>query len=172
MNLGKHAPFVTFKTRKDSEWVDVNSDDLFAFKRIVIFGLPGAFTPICDSSHLPEYEALYDEFIESGIDDVYCVAMNDAFVMNAWAKSLNIEKVKMIPDGNGEFTYGLGMLVSKNNIGFGNRSWRYAAVVNNKIIDGWWQEEGMEDNCTLDPFESTDARQVLNWIQNTPQRGA
>ena len=115
-------------------WVDKTTDELFKGKRIVMFSLPGAFTPTCSGEELPSYDRHYNKFIENGIDDVYCISVNDAFVMNAWGKSQNIKNITLIPDGSGEFTRKMGMLVNKDNLGFGMRSWRYAAIINNCLL--------------------------------------
>jgi len=127
--------------------------DLFKEKKVIVFGLPGAFTPTCSSKQLPGYEAMYDQFLEKGIDEIYCVSVNDGFVMRAWAKQhTDGFKVKCIADGNGEFTRRMGMLVDKTNLGFGMRSWRYAVVINNGIVEQMFAEEGIEDNHGEDPY--------------------
>jgi len=137
MLIGKSVPNVTFRTRVRDEavggpnpyrWQDMTSDDYFKGKRVILFSLPGAFTPTCSTYQLPDFEKMYDEFKAEGIDEIYCISVNDAFVMNAWGKSQNLNHVKLIPDGSGEFTRKMGMLVAKDNLGFGMRSWRYAAV--------------------------------------------
>ena len=137
--IGKKVPDVTFHTRVRDEsiggsnpyrWQEVTTDEYFKGKRVVLFSLPGAFTPTCSTFQLPDFEKLYPEFQELGIDEIYCLAVNDAFVMNAWGRHNNLQHVKLIPDGNGEFTRKMGMLVAKYNLGFGMRSWRYAAVFN------------------------------------------
>lgn len=171
---GKKVPSVTFKTRVPDNavscpnpyrWQDVTTDELFKGKKIVMFSLPGAYTPTCDSAHLPGYEAKYDEFKILGIDDVYCFAVNDAFVMNAWGKKLEISKVKLIPDGSGFFTKGLGMLVKKDNFGFGERSWRYSAYIEDGIIKKAFIEAGFSNDCPTDPFEVSDASTMLAWLR-------
>jgi thioredoxin-dependent peroxiredoxin len=171
---GKHVPEVVFKTRVRDEsiggenpfkWQDVPSDDVFKGKRVVIFALPGAFTPTCSSTHLPGYEKFYNEIKEEGVDEVYCLSVNDAFVMYQWGKYQGAEKVKLLPDGNGEFTRKMGMLVRKEDLGFGDRSWRYAMVVNNGIIEKIFIEPGFQDNCPSDPFEVSDAETMLNYLK-------
>lgn len=157
---GQNVPPVTFKTRQNSEWVDVTSNDLFANKKVVVFALPGAFTPTCSSSHLPRYNELYPVFQSNGIDDIYCLSVNDTFVMNAWQDDQNAENITMIPDGNGEFSEGMGMLVDKKDLGFGNRSWRYAMIVNNGVIEKMFIEPDVEG----DPFDVSDADTVLSFI--------
>lgn len=159
------VPEVTFKTRQNGEWVDVTTSDLFLGKRVVVFSLPGAFTPTCSSFQLPGYEFSYDQFRESGIDEVYCLSVNDSFVMNAWFKDQGIEKIKAIPDGSGEFTYAMGMSVNKANLGFGFRSWRYAMVVKDGEIEIMFEEPGKVGNCPVDPYEVSDPETVLAWVK-------
>lgn len=165
-------PSVTFKTRVQNEngeygWKDVTSDELFKGKKIVLFSLPGAFTPTCSSTHLPGYEATYDQLKERGVDDVYCVSVNDAFVMNSWADDQDIKNVKMIPDGNGEFTEGMDMLVNKEHLGFGNRSWRYSAVINDGIIEKMFVESGKNNTGDdMDPFEVSDSDTMLAYLKD------
>lgn len=168
------VPDVIFKTRVRDEsivgdnpfmWKDVSSAEIFEGKRVVLFGLPGAFTPVCSSVHLPGYEAHYDAFKDIGIDAVVCTSVNDAFVMYQWARSLGISKVFMLPDGNGEFAQKLGMLVKKENLGFGNRSWRYSMYVENGEIQQTFVEPGMRDNAMDDPFEISDANTMLAYLE-------
>lgn len=165
------VPTVIFKTRaKNSEgnyeWKEVSTREIFDNKKVVYFSLPGAFTPTCSSTHLPGYEAMYDEFKALGIDEVYCLSVNDSYVMNAWAKSQGIENVKMIPDGSGELTRKLGLLVKKDPEGFGMRSWRYSAYVENGVIKKAFIEPGFMDNCPEDPFEVSDANTILTYLQS------
>jgi len=168
------VPSVTFKTRVRDDsisgdnpyrWEDVTTWDLFASKRVVLFSLPGAFTPTCSTYQLPGFEEKFAEFKALGIKDIYCVSVNDAFVMNAWAKAQKIKKVKVIPDGSGMFTRKMNMLVHKDNLGFGERSWRYACVVNNGKIEKWFIEPGAEDNCPVDPYGETAPENILNWLK-------
>jgi len=126
-------PYTNFKTRIADTWQDLDTETIFNDKKIIVFSLPGAFTPTCSSTHLPGYEAKYDK-LKKYVDEVYCLSVNDSFVMNAWAKDLNVEKVKMLPDGSGVFTEGMKMLVNKDHLGFGRRSWRYSMLVDNKEI--------------------------------------
>ncbi len=165
------ATFVT-RVRNDSlpgdnpfEWKQLSSDDVFKGKKVVVFSLPGAFTPTCSTSHLPRYEELHDEFAALGVDQIVCLSVNDAFVMYQWGKHQKAEKVFLLPDGNGEFTRKMGMLVEKSNLGFGMRSWRYAMVVDNSEIQQMFIEEGFSDNFGADPFEVSDADTVLNWLK-------
>ena len=172
--MSHQVPNVVFKTRVRDEsvegpnpfrWQDVSSDDVFKGKKVVVFALPGAFTPTCSSTHLPGYEANYDEFKAAGIDEVYCLSVNDAFVMYQWGLHQNAEKVKLLPDGNGDFTRGMGMLVKKDNLGFGDRTWRYSMLVDDGEIVKVFSEPGKEDNCPTDPFEVSDADTMLNYVK-------
>ena len=161
------VPNKTFKFRVGPDWDDKSTDDLFKGKRVVVVSLPGAFTPTCSSKQLPKYEEMYDQFKAEGIDAVYCVSVNDAFVMNAWAKDLGVEKVEMVPDGDGVFTRGMNMLVDKPAQGFGLRSWRYAMVVNNKKVEKMFVEEGL-NNLGLDddPYTESTPEAVLEYLKN------
>ena len=171
----QRVPDVTFKTRVRNEalggdnpfeWRGVTSDEIFGDKRIVIFSLPGAFTPTCSTSHLPRFEELYDEFSKQGIDEIICISVNDAFVMYQWGLSQKAAKVRLLPDGNGEFTRKMGMLVDKANLGFGMRSWRYAMVVNDGEIEKMFVEPGFCDNAKDDPFTVSDAETILTWLKD------
>jgi len=161
------VPNKTFKFRVGPDWDDKSTDDLFKGKRVVVVSLPGAFTPTCSSKQLPKYEEMYDQFKAAGVDAVYCVSVNDAFVMNAWAKDLGVEKVEMVPDGDGVFTRGMNMLVDKPAQGFGLRSWRYAMVVNNKKVEKMFVEEGL-NNLGLDddPYTESTPEAVLEYLKN------
>ena len=144
-------------------WEDKTTDDLFKGKKVVVFSLPGAFTPTCSSEQLPAYEELYEKFKNVGVDEVYCVSVNDAFVMNAWARDLGIKNVKMIPDGCGTFTRNMGMLVDKPKQGFGMRSWRYAAIVNDGTIENMFIEPGQNDfSDDDDPYTVSSPEHVLS----------
>lgn len=174
-NIPTKVPDVVFKTRVRDErvggdnpfrWQDVSTSEIFNGKKVVIFSLPGAFTPTCSSTHLPGYEAKYDEFKALGVDEVYCVSVNDAFVMFQWAKNLGVTKVKMIPDGSGDFTRGMNMMVKKNNLGFGDRSWRYSMYVVDGNINKLFAEAGFSDNCSTDPFEVSDAGTMLKYLRD------
>ena len=157
---GERVPNVTFKTRSNNEWVDITTDDIFAGKTVAVFSLPGAFTPTCSSSHLPRYNELAGAFKQNGVDDIICISVNDTFVMNEWGKYQHAENVKLIADGNGEFSEGMGMLVDKENLGFGKRSWRYSMLVKDGVIDKMFIEPEVEG----DPFEVSDADTMLNYI--------
>ncbi len=170
-----HVPDVTFKTRVRDEsiggenpfkWYDLTTDELFANKKVVVFSLPGAFTPTCSTSHLPRYEELYNEFKALGVDEVVCVSVNDAFVMYQWGLKQGRENVFLLPDGNGEFTRKMGMLVEKSNLGFGMRSWRYSMYVDNKEIKKVFSEAGFDDTCPTDPFEVSDADTMLEYLKS------
>ncbi len=157
---GQKIPSVTFRTRKNDEWVDIQSDQLFKEKKVVVFSLPGAFTPTCSSTHLPRYNELASVFKQNGIDDIVCLSVNDAFVMNAWAKDQEANHVTLIPDGNGDFSDGMGMLVDKADLGFGKRSWRYSMFVDDGVIKKMF----IEPNVPGDPFEVSDADTMLNYL--------
>jgi len=146
------------------KWEHLTTDDYFKDKRVLIFSLPGAFTPTCSTMQLPGFEEYYDEIKATGIDEIYCISVNDSFVMNKWAEHQKIEDVKVIADGSGEFTKGMGMLVKKDNLSFGQRSWRYAALVNDGTVEMFWEEPGREDNCETDPYGETSPENILNDI--------
>ena len=169
---GYTIPEVQFQFRESGEFVTRTSTELFNDKRVVIFSLPGAFTPTCSAYQLPGFEEKYDDFITLGIDAIYCISVNDGFVMNAWAQDQNIEKVTLIPDGNAYFTRSMGYLVNKSNLGFGDRSWRYAAVVDNGIIEKLFVEEGMRDNADTDPYEVSTPENVLSYVAANIKVGA
>ena len=171
----RKIPNIIFKTRVRDDslksknpyrWLDRNSDDYFKNKNVILFALPGAFTPTCSTFQLPNFEKLYHEFIKLGIDDIYCLSVNDAFVMNAWKKDQNLKNVKVIPDGSAEFTKKMGMLVKKDNLGFGARSWRYAALIENKIIKKMWIEEGISDNSTNDNYGISSPENLIKELKN------
>jgi len=157
---GRKVPQVVFKTRQNGAFVDVNSEQLFAGKTVVLFALPGAFTPTCSSSHLPRYNELAPVFKQNGVDNIICLSVNDAFVMEAWSQDQAARNITMIPDGNGEFSAGMDMLVEKLDVGFGKRSWRYAMLVKDGII----VKQFIEADVTGDPFEVSDADTMLNYI--------
>ena len=146
-------------------WVDKTTDELFKGKRIVMFSLPGAFTPTCSGEELPSYDRHYNKFLENGIDDVYCISVNDAFVMNAWARDLEIKNVKMIPDGCGAFTRNMGMLVNKPAQGFGMRSWRYAVIINDGKVEAMFEEPGFNNySDDDDPYEVSTPENVMKYL--------
>ncbi len=157
---GQKVPDVIFKTRQNGEFVDVTSDELFKGKTVIVFSLPGAFTPTCSSSHLPRYNELAGVFKENGVDEIICLSVNDAFVMDAWKENQEAENVTLIPDGNGDFSRGMGMLVDKSDIGFGERSWRYSMLVKDGVIEKMF----IEADVPGDPFDVSDADTMLTHI--------
>lgn len=172
--IGGKIPDVTFHTRVRDEamdgpnpyrWQDVASPDYFRGRRVLLFSLPGAFTPTCSTYQLPDFEKLASEFREHRVDEVCCIAVNDAFVMNAWGKQQGLANVKLLADGSGEFTRKMGMLVAKDNLGFGMRSWRYAAIVDNGRITAWFEEPDFSDNCETDPYGETAPQNILAWLE-------
>jgi thioredoxin-dependent peroxiredoxin len=175
-------PEVTFKTRVRDEsvggdnpyrWQDVTTSELFRGKRVVLFALPGAFTPTCSNEQCPGYERRHDEIRANGIDEVYCLAVNDAFVMFQWGRKLGLEKVKLIPDGGGHFTRRMGMLVNKDHLGFGYRSWRYAMVVDDGVIERMFVEPGINDAGTdEDPYGESRPEKVLDYLRGEGRRAA
>jgi glutaredoxin-like protein len=157
---GKRVPNSTFRTRQGHEWVDITSDELFGGKTVVVFSLPGAFTPTCSSSHVPRYNQLARELRANGVDDIVCLSVNDAFVMNEWQATQHADEIRFIPDGNGEFTQGMGMLVDKEDLGFGKRSWRYSMLVKDGVVDKMF----IEPEVPGDPYEVSDADTMLAYL--------
>ncbi|THD74984.1 peroxiredoxin [Thalassobius vesicularis] len=173
MQAGLKLPDVTFRTRVRDEsvggpnpfrWQDMTTADYFAGKRVILFSLPGAFTPTCSTYQLPGFEKMAAEFAEKGIDEIYCMSVNDSFVMNKWAQDQGLANVKVIPDGSGEFTRKVGMLVAKDNLGFGMRSWRYAAIINNGIVEAWFEEPGRADNFGADPYGESSPENLMRYL--------
>jgi peroxiredoxin len=174
MKTGHKLPDVTFCTRVRDDsiegpnpfrWQNMTTADYFANKRVVLFSLPGAFTPTCSTYQLPGFEKGAADFRAHGVDDIYCLSVNDSFVMNKWAQSQDLENVGVIPDGSGEFSRKMGMLVAKDNVGFGMRSWRYAAIVDNGVVTAWFEEPGLSDNHGADPYGVSSPETVLAWLQ-------
>ncbi len=163
---GKKVPQVTFKTRDDHEWVDLTTDEVFAGKSVIVFSLPGAFTPTCSSSHVPRYDQLAPLFTERGVDEIICVAVNDAFVMDEWKRSQNAVRVRFLPDGNGDFSEGMGLLVDKEDLGFGRRSWRYSMLVRDGVVEKMF----IEADEPGDPFNVSDADTMLDYLDPTAGR--
>jgi len=169
--IDRTIPDVTLKTRVRDEsvdgpnpfrWQDFKVQEEFAGKTIAIFSLPGAFTPTCSNEQCPNYERLYDDFRAAGADEVYCIAVNDAFVMYQWGKNLGLKNVKLLPDGSGDFTRRMGMLIDKSHLGFGMRSWRYAMIVQNNVVTAWFEEPGINDEGTdSDPYGETAPEKLL-----------
>ncbi|RXZ42605.1 glutathione peroxidase [Crenobacter cavernae] len=163
---GQRVPDVVFRVRDNNEWQNVTTGDLFAGKTVVVFSLPGAFTPTCSSTHLPRYNELAPAFFENGVDSILCVSVNDTFVMNEWAKDQEAQNLVMVPDGNGDFTEGMGLLVDKTDLGFGRRSWRYSMLVKDGVIEKMFiepQEPG-------DPFKVSDADTLLDYINKDAKK--
>ena len=163
---GQRVPQVTFRTRGETDWKPITSDDLFKGKTVVVFSLPGAFTPTCSSTHVPRYNELAPAFAANGVDRVVCISVNDAFVMNAWASTQECGNVLLVPDGNGEFTEKMGMLVDKSDLGFGKRSWRYSMLVKDGVIEKMF----IEPEKPGDPFEVSDADTMLDYINPKAKR--
>lgn len=161
INVGDNLPDVNMPVRVDGDFVLLNTTEQFAGKRVVIFALPGAFTPTCSSFQLPGFETMFSKFQEKGIDEVYCLSVNDSFVMNSWFEAQGVQNVRPLPDGNGEFTELVGASVKKANLGFGVRSWRYAMVVNDNVVEHVFAEEGFGDNIDTDPYEVSSPENVL-----------
>ena len=164
LNVGDPIPVVDIPLRVGDEFTTINTGEISKGKRIVIFALPGAFTPTCSTQQLPGFEENYGKFQEKGIDEVYCLSVNDSFVMNAWFKDLGIENVKSLPDGARSFTMSIGALCEKNNLGFGFRSWRYAIVVKAGVVENVFSEEGFGNNIETDPYEVSTPENVLDNI--------
>lgn len=157
---GQKVPSVKFRTRQNNGWLDMSTDEIFNGKTVVVFSLPGAYTPTCSSTHVPGYNDLAPAFKENGVDEIICVSVNDAFVMSEWAKDQGADKVTFLPDGNGEFTNGMGMLVDKSDLGFGKRSWRYSMLVKDGVVEKMF----IEPEEPGDPFKVSDAETMLNYI--------
>ena len=157
---GQRIPEVVFRTRRDHEWVDVKSEEVFSGRTVVVFSLPGAFTPTCSSTHVPRYNQLAPVLKQHGVDEIVCLSVNDAFVMNEWQKEQHADNITFLPDGNGDFSRGMGMLVSKEDLGFGDRSWRYSMLVKDGVIEKMFIEPEVEG----DPFEVSDADTMLGYI--------
>ena len=176
---GRRVPDVVFKTRVRDEtiggdnpfrWQDLTTQELFGGKRVLVFSLPGAFTPTCTNEQCPAFERMYDELVPNSVDEIVCIAVNDAFVMYQWGKHLGISKVRLVPDGSGRFTRLMGMLINKDHLGFGLRSWRYMMVVNNGVIEKWWQEPGINDEgADDDPYVETTAEAALAYLKDHPR---
>lgn len=157
---GQRVPNVTFRARSNNDWQNLTSDDVFAGKSVIVFSLPGAFTPTCSSSHVPRFNQLASTFKKLGIDDIVCMSVNDAFVMNEWKATQNADQITFIPDGNGQFTDGMGLLVNKEDLGFGRRSWRYSMLVRDGVVEKMF----IEPEKPGDPFEVSDADTMLNYL--------
>lgn len=171
INVGDKVPEATLMKLTDKGPQPVKTSEFFKGRKVVVFALPGAFTPTCSTEQCPAYERSYDELRAQGADEVYCLSVNDAFVMYQWAKHLGIEKTKMLPDGSGDFTRRMGMLINKDHLGFGDRSWRYAMVVDDGRIVGWFEEPGINDvGADDDPYGESAPDKVLAWLHENPVR--
>ncbi|GGI76970.1 peroxiredoxin [Polymorphobacter multimanifer] len=176
---GQPVPSATFKTRVRDDsvggdnpfrWQDLTTEELFAGKRVVVFSLPGAFTPTCSNEQCPAYERYFDDFAAAGVDEVVCIAVNDAFVMHQWKQKLGVQRIRFVPDGSGHFTRAMGMMVNKDHLGFGERSWRYSMVVDDGVIRAFFEEPGRNDEGTdEDPYEVSDPETVLRWLTTHPR---
>ena len=177
--LNREIPDVTLKTRVRDEsvegpnpfrWQDRQTREMFGKGRVVVFSLPGAFTPTCSTEQCPAFERQYEDLREAGADEVYCVSVNDAFVMFQWGKSLGLNKVKLAPDGSGDFTRRMGMLINKDHLGFGQRSWRYAMVIDDGVVSAWFEEPGINDSGDdEDPYAESTPDKVLEWLTAHPR---
>ena len=180
--INRTIPDVTLKTRVRDEtvagpnpyrWHDFKVRDEFAGKKVAIFSLPGAFTPTCSNEQCPGFEQSYDSFRAAGVDEVYCLSVNDAFVMFQWGRNLGLKNVKLLPDGSGDFTRRMGMLIDKSHLGFGMRSWRYAMIVEDNVITGWFEEPGInDDGSDSDPYGETAPEKLLAALGVTQQTKA
>jgi len=149
---GDKIPSVTVKA---TDMTDVTTDELFAGKKVVLFAVPGAFTPTCSNKHLPGFIDHADEIRAKGVDDIICMSVNDAFVMDAWGKERGATgKVRMIADGNGALAKALGLDFDGSGIGFGLRAQRFAAIVEDGVVKKLAVEEPMK-------FEVSSAEAIL-----------
>ena len=165
---GSRIPQVTFRTRQGNDWKDVTTDEIFKGRTVVVFSLPGAFTPTCSSTHLPRYNELAPAFFANGVDEIVCLSVNDAFVMNEWGANQECENIRLLPDGNGEFTAGMGLLVDKSDLGFGKRSWRYSALIRDGVVEKLF----IEPQKPGDPFEVSDADTMLKYVAPNAKKPA
>jgi thioredoxin-dependent peroxiredoxin len=173
--IGRRIPSIVFKTRVRDEtiggsnpyrWQDLRSDDVFANRRVGVFALPGAFTPVCSQEQCPAYERSYADLRAAGLDEVFCISVNDAFVMFQWGRHLSIKSIKLLPDGSGHFTRRMGMLIDKDHLGFGYRSWRYSMVVNDGIIEQFFEEPGINDEgADDDPYTVTAPEVMIKYLR-------
>lgn len=174
--INRRLPDVIFKTRVHDagiegpnpyRWQDRTTADLFGGKRVVVFSLPGAYTPTCSNKQCLSFDLAYQEILKLDIDEVYCISVNDAFVMFQWGKSLGLKNIKLIPDGSGAFTRRMGMLINKEHLGFGYRSWRYAMVAKDGVVETWFEEPGINDTGTdSDPYEQTDPETMIAYLKS------
>jgi glutaredoxin/glutathione-dependent peroxiredoxin len=134
IQVGDKVPACTMKTMGAEGPADISTDDIFAGKKVLLFAVPGAFTPGCSMTHLPGYVVNADKIKAAGVDTIVCMAVNDAFVMDAWGKAQNAEELLMLADGNGEFTAALGLELDGSGFGLGHRSQRFAMLVDDGTI--------------------------------------
>lgn len=180
--IGRQVPDVVLKTRVRDEslggdnpfrWQEERTGALFRTGRHVVFSLPGAFTPTCTTEQCPAFEREFEALCQAGADAVWCISVNDAFVMYQWARHLGLEKVRMLPDGSGDFTRRMGMLINKAHLGFGYRSWRYAMVIDDGRIVCWLEEPGINDEgADDDPYEASSPARILDWMHANPRTTA
>jgi glutaredoxin-like protein len=163
---GDLVPDVTWRIRRNDGWTEVTTDELFAGQNVVVFALPGAYTPTCSSTHLPGYNELAPVFKSKGIDRIICIAVNDPFVMAEWGRDQEADNVLLLPDGNAEFTREMGMLVDKSGDNLGERSWRYSMLVRDKRIEKMF----VEPDKPGDPFEVSDADTMLHYLDPKARR--
>ena len=165
---GKKCSSVILKTRQIGKWVDVKTDEIFKGKKIILFSLPGAFTPVCSEKQLPGFEKNYDKLLTLGINEIYCISVNDGYVMNAWADQQKLRKSKYYQMEMVIFTRAMGMLIEKKHVGFGQRSWRYSAIINDGVVEKWWQENGINnDGSDPDPYEETTPENCIEYLSQT-----
>lgn len=164
--VGKSLPTIKTLIPNPTDFYAVSTTKFFKNKRVLVFAIPGAFTPTCSNKQLPDYIKAYSAIISHNIDAIYCISVNDAYVLKAWFDDNNVENIQFIADPLGDFTGGLGMLVEKNNVGLGLRSWRYAMVVNNNVIEAWFEESGIYNNYDKDPYSATTPKAILEYLNN------
>lgn len=157
---GDRIPDTTVHRLEGGVPTAVSTDALLRGRRVVLFGLPGAFTPTCSTAHVPRFQQLAPVFFRHGIDEIICISVNDAFVMDAWARDQHADRITFLADGNGALTEALGLLVDKEVLGFGKRSWRHAMI----IEDGVVQHTFIEPEKPGDPYEVSDADTVLEAV--------
>lgn len=134
IKVGDKIPTVKLNVMSDTGPSAVSTDEFFGGKKVVLFSVPGAFTPTCSAKHLPGFVNHADEILAKGVDAIACVSVNDVFVMNAWGKSANADKLHMLADGNGEFAKALGLELDASGFGMGQRSQRFALVADDGVV--------------------------------------
>lgn len=167
MFQGRRCPNVILRIIKKNQLTEINTESLFGKKKIILFSIPGAFTSVYSKNQLLDFEKNYDKFLSLGINEIFCISVNDGHVMNAWAENHKLKNVKVLPDGNSDFTRSIGMLVDKNNIGFGTRSLRYSAIINDCVIEKWWQETGMNsEDSNVEPYDQTTPENCIKYLSS------